>query len=365
VIAIGSKLEDGNVCKECRAKLSPFFSDRRSSTINDIKEQLKYRESNAAMLSSFIPNITIGDLNGSTYVVYVSQQTGKFVVSRSKDYIRENADLIPISSVTSCTIAVDEDRDEIYNEKADGTRESYNPRRYKYEYRFDVTINVNHPYFDEIKYELTQNHRPESPYSDAYRHFAEIASQLSMVLTGRAWQPDTSRFQFKGDSYGTMNNGFGYNNQNAGFAAGIAGAVAAGVNQAIQQQNMGAQGYNQAYNGNAYNQPYNGNQNIQQQAPGYNYANTPAGQGFYQQNPAYQQTPVQTQQAAYVNNAAPVQQAQATDGWTCPSCGMANTGKFCQGCGSPRPATGCTACGWQPTAGAQLPKFCPECGKPF
>ncbi|MEF2896739.1 MAG: DUF4428 domain-containing protein, partial [Senegalimassilia anaerobia] len=27
------KLEDGNLCKECAGKLSPFFSDRRASTV--------------------------------------------------------------------------------------------------------------------------------------------------------------------------------------------------------------------------------------------------------------------------------------------------------------------------------------------
>ena len=27
------KLEDGNLCKDCAGKLSPFFSDRRNSTV--------------------------------------------------------------------------------------------------------------------------------------------------------------------------------------------------------------------------------------------------------------------------------------------------------------------------------------------
>ena len=40
------KLEDGNMCKDCAKKLSPFFSDRRSSTIDEIKQQLAYREQN-------------------------------------------------------------------------------------------------------------------------------------------------------------------------------------------------------------------------------------------------------------------------------------------------------------------------------
>ena len=40
------KLEDGNLCKECASKLSPFFSDRRRSTVEQIREQLDYREAN-------------------------------------------------------------------------------------------------------------------------------------------------------------------------------------------------------------------------------------------------------------------------------------------------------------------------------
>ena len=30
------KLEDGNLCKNCAAKLSPWFSDRRQSTVAEI-----------------------------------------------------------------------------------------------------------------------------------------------------------------------------------------------------------------------------------------------------------------------------------------------------------------------------------------
>ena len=31
------KLDDGNLCKNCAAKLSPWFRDRRSSTVEEIK----------------------------------------------------------------------------------------------------------------------------------------------------------------------------------------------------------------------------------------------------------------------------------------------------------------------------------------
>ena len=36
------KLEDGNLCKNCAAKLSPLFSGRRNSTVDEIKAQLAY-----------------------------------------------------------------------------------------------------------------------------------------------------------------------------------------------------------------------------------------------------------------------------------------------------------------------------------
>ena len=31
------KLENGNRCKDCAKKLSPFFSERRNSTVEDIR----------------------------------------------------------------------------------------------------------------------------------------------------------------------------------------------------------------------------------------------------------------------------------------------------------------------------------------
>ena len=42
----GMKLKDGDLCKECKKKLSPFFEDAKESTIEDIKKQIKGREDN-------------------------------------------------------------------------------------------------------------------------------------------------------------------------------------------------------------------------------------------------------------------------------------------------------------------------------
>ena len=56
----------------------------------------------------------------------------------------------------------------------------------------------------------------------------------------------------------------------------------------------------------------------------------------------------------------------AEDGWTC-ACGTVNKGKFCSNCGAKKPEgkPHCAQCGWEPEDGAQLPKFCPECGHKF
>ncbi len=54
------KLEDGNLCKDCAKKLSPFFSDRRNSTVVEIKKQLAYREENERRLADFHPDSTFG-----------------------------------------------------------------------------------------------------------------------------------------------------------------------------------------------------------------------------------------------------------------------------------------------------------------
>ena len=35
------KLDDGNLCKDCAKKLSPWFEERRHSTVEDIKRQLE------------------------------------------------------------------------------------------------------------------------------------------------------------------------------------------------------------------------------------------------------------------------------------------------------------------------------------
>ena len=148
------KLEDGNCCKACCKKLSPWFSDRKNSTIAEIKEQLAYREENKKAVSAFQVTRTYGD----TAKLLFDDTAGKFLVTYEKKWREENPDIIDFSQVTGCHVEVHEDRSEVYDVVRDsnGNREErhFSPRRYRYYYHFIMEINVNSPYFDEINFHL-------------------------------------------------------------------------------------------------------------------------------------------------------------------------------------------------------------------
>ena len=54
------KLEDGNLCKDCAKKLSPWMTDRRQSTVEEIRQHLAYREANERLLASIHPTSVLG-----------------------------------------------------------------------------------------------------------------------------------------------------------------------------------------------------------------------------------------------------------------------------------------------------------------
>ena len=272
------KLENGNMCKDCAKKLSPFFSDRRSSTVDEIKQQLAYREQNKQTLAGFSPMFTFGEDDK----IYIDPMKKSFVVSRRNpgSWTDENPDVIPISSVTGCNLRVDEDREELYTEGKDGQRVSYNPPRYKFTYDFYIDINVNNPYFDEITAKINDRD-VEGMGTMEYNRYQQMAQQVinNLSQNGNAGMP--------------MNNGY-----NQPMNQGYAPAGAYGQPQAM---------------------PY-----VQQNAYAQQQPNPYAQQNQYNQqmNNGYNQPPVQQ----------PVSQ-----NWVCPSCQASNDGgRFCAFCGTPR-----------------------------
>ncbi|MBS7360951.1 MAG: DUF4428 domain-containing protein, partial [Oscillospiraceae bacterium] len=141
------KLENGTLCKDCAKKLSPFFSERRNSTVEEIRRQLAYREENEKKLAAFFPSLTF---DGSKKV-YIDPLRERFAVTGSSDWRSANPDLIAFSQVCGVETDIRENKEEIYYEDSDGNRKSYDPPRYAYDYEFNVTIRVDSPWFDEIE----------------------------------------------------------------------------------------------------------------------------------------------------------------------------------------------------------------------
>ena len=150
------KLEDGEICKDCVKLLSPWFDDRRHSTVAQIKQQLIYREENRAALNTFRPTVAFGE----RYTLRAELVNGvptRFVVERTDSYKEENADIISFRDVTSFNIDVQESKQELMARNSNGEEVSYNPPRYEYSYDFYAEIHVNHPYFDEISFQLNRD----------------------------------------------------------------------------------------------------------------------------------------------------------------------------------------------------------------
>jgi len=144
------KVEDGNVCKDCAKKLSPFFSERRKSTLADIREQLAYREANKAAVASFRATRTLG----KGKLVIIDEPAGTFMVTDGRKIAEENPDVINLSQIRSCRFDVREDRTELKRKDKDGKDISYSPPRFRYKYNFYIDISVDHQWFDQIRYQL-------------------------------------------------------------------------------------------------------------------------------------------------------------------------------------------------------------------
>ena len=278
------KLEDGNMCKDCAHKISPFMTDRRRTTIAEMKEHLAYREENKAKLSAFRPTQTFGE--GKK--VYIDSAAGNFVVSSNSpgNWDKENPDVMPLSSVTQCVMDIDEDRDEIFTTDSQGNRISYNPKRYKFTYDFNMKIVVSNRWFDEITFRLN-TFDVEGMGTMQYHNYEMMGNQIRAALTGAPM----------------MQQGFVQQPQ-----------------QGFMQQPQ--QGFVQQPQQGFVQQPQQGFM----QQPQQGFVQQPQ-QGFVQQP---QQGFVQQPQQGFV------QQPQGAAQWFCQNCGTPNTTNFCQNCGSPR-----------------------------
>lgn len=286
------KLEDGNLCKDCAKQLSPWFSDRRRSTVEDIKRQLAYREENRGRASQFRTTRSYGE----DCKVLLDEEHRWFTVTRARDLADANPDILDCTALTGCRVDIDESRTEQKREGPDGKEVTYNPPRYEYSYDFEVIISVNNPYFDEMKFRLNNSSVYIEPQNTMQRPM--MGQQGMMGQRPMAGRPQSGMTQRP--MMGQMNSVGRMNTTAAGFDP---------------ESNREYRKYREMGD--------------EIRAALLQVMETARGGGTAQTAPLQQEVPIQQQETF-----APAPAAAGP--WTCPACGGQNDGKFCEYCGAPR-----------------------------
>ncbi|MBQ7063588.1 MAG: DUF4428 domain-containing protein [Firmicutes bacterium] len=146
------KISDGLLCKDCEAKLSDWFDDRRTSTIAQIKEQLDYREENRKALANFKVTKTMGD---GDWRLLIDEEADSFLITAADIHsiVKVNPDIIRRDEVITSGYSLGERKTE-ETQLVDGKRVSYDPPRFEYSYNIKVELKVRNPYFDEMSFQV-------------------------------------------------------------------------------------------------------------------------------------------------------------------------------------------------------------------
>ncbi|MCU6766359.1 DUF4428 domain-containing protein [Blautia ammoniilytica] len=205
------KLDDGNLCKDCAKKLSPWFEERRHSTVEDIKRQLEYREKNKKAVMDFC---VTRQINTRNYTVFIDDHKGNFTVARKLD-VNENPDIVPLSAIVQCRVEVEQQQlEETYTK--DGKTVSYQPPVYNYEYDYTMRIKVNTPWFDDMDFRLNTF----SISSEKRNELMEVEQTgMSGMNMNGGMQPGMSGMNMNGG----MQPGMSGMNMNGGMQPGMSG----------------------------------------------------------------------------------------------------------------------------------------------
>lgn len=366
------KLEDGNCCKECAGKLSPWFDERRHSTVEQIRRQIASREENRQKLQSWNHDMVFGEYQ-KLYVKFSGRIPDSFVISSASNYKEANADILQFAHVSSCDADIRESHKELKQKNAQGEEISYNPPRYEYSYEFYVKLMImGCEYIDDMRFRLNRN---------------TLKLQTVQSLNGRGLKFSRSFDPMQYPEYRELKNEldtvcriFSCGQRSMPYE-GNAATGGDGI-QSLLEQIRTAPDLETA---------------MQLQAalalmtianPNKDHINAQAAQALAQVKNRCMQG-----NASVNRPTAPTASGQ----WVCRSCGSTNTGKFCSGCGNPRPVpvqqsgwkcfcgttnTGrfcnecgttrfeprqiwCSECSWTIEEEGQVPKFCPNCGKKF
>jgi len=150
-------LADGEMCTECRKKLSPYFRITETMSAADILKHIAYREENAKALETFQP----GRVFGETEKIYLDLTAQKLLVTAADDFHTGNPDIIAAEQIIECKKSIIEHEEECFFTDSDGILRRYDPPRFRHTYGFHITLRIDSPWFEEIHVELNPGSRPE------------------------------------------------------------------------------------------------------------------------------------------------------------------------------------------------------------
>ena len=154
-----TKLADGDMCKDCKAKLSPLFRVTDETTVADIIQQIAYREENIKALEAFRPDEEFGTADK----ICVDTEAKKFVYARNGDWKEPAADVIDFAQVTG--VDSDEEEEMMYFDHEDEESGETSTSEIRVVH-FHVTIHVDSPYFEKIEVCLSEGEAPTPDGND-------------------------------------------------------------------------------------------------------------------------------------------------------------------------------------------------------
>lgn len=197
------KLSDGNMCKDCAARLSPWLSGRKQMTLADINAHLAYREQNAQLLSTFMETRVLGNY----WTVHIDDNQGLLFVTNSRNWRQENPDVIRFDQITGCSVDVQQHvrvHDAPGPENPQGGpggpqgRPGQPPMqgrpgqpgpgggRYEtYSYDFDIVVNVNSEWFNELRFRVNRSDVEDTNQAQ-YQSVSYEAEQIRDALNAVA-----------------------------------------------------------------------------------------------------------------------------------------------------------------------------------
>ncbi|MBP3891717.1 MAG: DUF4428 domain-containing protein [Solobacterium sp.] len=177
------KLADGNMCKDCARLLSPWYSDRKHSTIQEIEAHLAYRIENQKALEQFHPTKILG---GNTKV-YIDEATNQFLISKNTNWKEGNPDIFQLSQVLGVNVEIEEEKEEIFTTNSEGKKVSYDPKQYEFEYLFHVEIPINSDFCDELRFDITDGKNPTKVNDPVYKQYDYVAKMIQASLMPQSY----------------------------------------------------------------------------------------------------------------------------------------------------------------------------------